>query len=393
MTVDQVFQRVLTLSAKSGFTGTISSVNFNQNFPFAERRYYQKLYGNQNEYRYGDPVPRIAYPSTIKVSSSLSKFSSAPQILTIDANGHAPKPTDLFFVDSLSHIMYENGGAINGSITAGTAYTNGVYTGIPLTGGSGTGAIATITIAGNLVTQVRVTTNGTGYKPGDTLSALAANIGGTGSGFSYYVLSVGTTPTAVRRVEKQDLADNLFSYYEYPTEMFPIYVEYEDYFQFYPTTLISATLTYLMNPTTCYWGYTLNGTISTTNTLVGGSGYTNGTYPNVNFTGGAGNSASGTVVVSGGVVTSVTITNGGFQYKVGDTLTGTLPVGAGWSFKVASITNARQVYDSATSVDPIWLDIDIDNIIYMFLTDMGAFLKDSELEGYATANSRNGGIS
>lgn len=388
MDVNTVFQRLKFRASKSGYTGTISSSDFNLMFPSAELRYMNKLFGNQNQYRYGDPIPRIAYPGTLKVSSSLSKFGSTPIALTIDSTGKATKPTDLFFVDSISHIMYENGGVINGTITAGSTYTDGTYANTPMTGGSGTGAIATITITAGLVTQVRFTNYGTGYKPGDALSASLP----AGSGFSYYILSVGVDPTAVRRVEKQDLADNLFSYYEYPTEMFPIYVEYDDYLQFYPTTLISATLTYLKRPTTTIWGYTLNGTIGSTNTLVGGSAYTNGTYPNVNFTGGAGNSASGTVVVSGGVVTSVTITNGGFQYKVGDTLTGTLPVGTGWSFKVATITNAREVYDSATSTDPLWDDYDLDEVIYLCLSDMGIYLRDQETEQFAVNNSAKGGI-
>ena len=71
-----------------------------------------------------------------------------------------------------------------GTITGGTAYTNGTYTAVPLTGGSGTGALATIVVAGNSVTTVTVTTFGNNYNVGDVLSATAASIGGTGSGFS-----------------------------------------------------------------------------------------------------------------------------------------------------------------------------------------------------------------
>ena len=71
-----------------------------------------------------------------------------------------------------------------GTITGGSAYTNGTYTLVPLTGGSGTGAQATIVVAGNAVTTVTVTTVGNYYDVGDVLSATAASIGGTGSGFS-----------------------------------------------------------------------------------------------------------------------------------------------------------------------------------------------------------------
>jgi len=78
-----------------------------------------------------------------------------------------------------------------GAITAGAAYTDGTYTAVALTGGTGTGALATIIVAGGVVITVTVTYQGKGYTAGDTLSASAADIGGTGSGFSVPVSSIG----------------------------------------------------------------------------------------------------------------------------------------------------------------------------------------------------------
>lgn len=63
-------------------------------------------------------------------------------------------------------------------ITGGTGYTNGTYTGVALTGGTGTGAIATVTVAGNIVTTVVLTTAGSGYSIGDVLTGTVT--GGTG---------------------------------------------------------------------------------------------------------------------------------------------------------------------------------------------------------------------
>ena len=81
-----------------------------------------------------------------------------------------------------------------GTLTAGTAYTNGTYTNIPLTGGSGQGAVATITIAGSVVTSITLTNGGNFYVVGDTLSFDSANIGiGTGSGFSIPVSAVNNS--------------------------------------------------------------------------------------------------------------------------------------------------------------------------------------------------------
>ena len=77
-----------------------------------------------------------------------------------------------------------------GAITGGSAYTTGTYFDVPLTGGSGSGALATITVAGGAVTAVTITYGGLQYGVANALSAAATNIGGTGSGFSVPVASV-----------------------------------------------------------------------------------------------------------------------------------------------------------------------------------------------------------
>jgi hypothetical protein len=71
-----------------------------------------------------------------------------------------------------------------GTITAGSGYTNGIYEQVPLTGGNGSNAIATITVSGGTVTAVSITNGGYLYVVGDILSASTSTIGGTGSGFS-----------------------------------------------------------------------------------------------------------------------------------------------------------------------------------------------------------------
>jgi hypothetical protein len=79
-----------------------------------------------------------------------------------------------------------------GTITPGTGYaTPGTYMAVPLTGGTGTAGKATIVVAGGGVTSVTITTPGSGYVVGDTLSASNANLGGSGSGFSIPVTQVG----------------------------------------------------------------------------------------------------------------------------------------------------------------------------------------------------------
>jgi len=77
-----------------------------------------------------------------------------------------------------------------GAITGGTLYTNGTYTGVALTGGSGVNATANITVSGGSVTVVTIVNVGAGYVIGNVLSATAATIGGTGSGFSVPVSDI-----------------------------------------------------------------------------------------------------------------------------------------------------------------------------------------------------------
>lgn len=84
-------------------------------------------------------------------------------------------------------------GVINvlGAITPGSGYSApGTYTDVPLTGGSGAGATADITVTGGVVTAVVLRSGGSGYAAGNSLSATAANIGGGGTGFAVAVTSI-----------------------------------------------------------------------------------------------------------------------------------------------------------------------------------------------------------
>ena len=64
------------------------------------------------------------------------------------------------------------GGVLAFTLTnAGSGYTNGTYNNTPLTGGTGTGATANITVAGNVVTAVVINGHGINYTVGDVLSA------------------------------------------------------------------------------------------------------------------------------------------------------------------------------------------------------------------------------
>jgi len=83
-------------------------------------------------------------------------------------------------------------GAIStiGTISGGSLYTNGNYVNVPLTGGSGSGATANITVSGQAVTSVTITNGGNFYVVGDVLSCSNTYIGGSGSSFSVPVATI-----------------------------------------------------------------------------------------------------------------------------------------------------------------------------------------------------------
>jgi hypothetical protein len=80
-----------------------------------------------------------------------------------------------------------------GTITPGSGYTNGIYEQVPLTGGDGSNAVATVTVSGGVVTAVTLTNPGYFYVSGNILSASTSYLGGTGSGFSIPVNNIQNT--------------------------------------------------------------------------------------------------------------------------------------------------------------------------------------------------------
>ena len=94
-------------------------------------------------------------------------------------------------------IVRNNGASLGvigtlGPVSGGSGYVNGVYSGIALAGSTtGIGALATITVSSGVVTSVVLTNQGKQFAVGDTLSAVASMLGGSGSGFTVSVSSIG----------------------------------------------------------------------------------------------------------------------------------------------------------------------------------------------------------
>lgn len=89
----------------------------------------------------------------------------------------------------------ESGVVYGGTITSnGSGYTplsgSVVYTSVSLTGGSGSGAKADITVTGGSIVNVDLVRGGSGYATNDILSVNASDVGGTGTGFQFTVTAI-----------------------------------------------------------------------------------------------------------------------------------------------------------------------------------------------------------
>jgi hypothetical protein len=117
--------------------------------------------------------------------------------------------------------------------------------------------------------------------------------------------------------------------------------------------------------------------IKTLGAITGGSGYVNGSYPNVTLTGGAGSGAKATIGVSATAVTTVTITARGAGYLVGDVLSATAAslggTGAGFSIPVTAIyLQGIQMSAAATGTGAVSLTFSIPaNLIEVYQHEIG----------------------
>lgn len=82
------------------------------------------------------------------------------------------------------NIAAAKGVLTTGTIVGGSGYANGVYKDVPLSGGTGFGASADITVTAGAVSAVAIVSKGVDYTVADSLTASAALLGGTGTGFA-----------------------------------------------------------------------------------------------------------------------------------------------------------------------------------------------------------------
>ena len=192
--VGQNALRILTSGSSNTAIGSSSLSNFTTGFANTAVGQASLYNSTTAGYNVG-----IGYYSLL--NNTTGNYSTAIGTYVLQNNTTAPNLTAIGFQALVSNTTNV---ATLGTITGGSSYTNGTYTGVVMTLSSGSTALtyptATIVVAGGAVTTVTITSAGAGFKDTTTvLTAPATSIGGTGSGFSVPVASLqsGTGNVAV----------------------------------------------------------------------------------------------------------------------------------------------------------------------------------------------------
>jgi hypothetical protein len=106
-------------------------------------------------------------------------------------------------------------------------------------------------------------------------------------------------------------------------------------------------------PIAAEWNFNASGGVNGITITNAGSAYTNGTYTNQALTGGSGSGATATIVVAGGIATSVTIFSKGKNYAVGNTLSAAIPAGAGLVITITSTVNFVSLWQHEIGTDAV----------------------------------------
>jgi len=201
---ERIYNSVQLPSLRKNVTGTVTETNpylsapddylstFSMAVIKADGSYEYLLNKDVNFIRQAYPVPTdVGLPRYYGLFGS--QYSNTNELSFI----LGPTPDDNYNVE-LHYFYYPPTivqGVISttGSLVGGSSYTSGVYLGVLLTGGRGTGAVADIVVSGGAVTSVSIRNGGSLYVQGDILSAPTSAIGNTGSGFSFTVATVSNS--------------------------------------------------------------------------------------------------------------------------------------------------------------------------------------------------------
>ena len=186
-----------------GEESNLIEVNNNMGSSFNTKHFPGTLQKATEKYDFKAVVRQLTDPSAaIGIGGASINYFGSAQVDTssnsLTVADHGLNTRDLVFVQQLpgaTRFSIPPLGEIATTTIAdgGTNYkVDGTYSDVVLQNGSGTGALATIVIAGGIVTTATVTAPGTNYVAGDTLGFSPADVGGKtiGDAFSMTVDTV-----------------------------------------------------------------------------------------------------------------------------------------------------------------------------------------------------------
>jgi hypothetical protein len=170
MTIDQVHKFVDFLIRQSNSGVYVSPADIDLVLNRAQVQYFNKLYGNQNDYRYDRPVPKISYAVTEKISDSLAPFLSNKTVVSVPSTGRVSNSTiDRFFhMVAVSNTVIDAPGKI-GYIAVdnpGSGYSTVPAVTIPAPINAGTTAVGTAVLSNTTngyVASITVSNQGANY--------------------------------------------------------------------------------------------------------------------------------------------------------------------------------------------------------------------------------------
>lgn len=202
---DRIYNSVQIPSLRKNVTGTLTSGNKYLSLPNDWLSTYSlaiiKADGNY-EYLLNKDVNYIrqAFPNPADTGTPTHYALFGSQYSATNELSLIMGPTPDANYNAELHYFYYPPTIVQGQITliaittAGTLYVPGTYENVSLTGGSGSGATATITVnSSGVVSSVSLTDGGQFYVVGNTLSATAASLGGAGSGLVIAVNAISNT--------------------------------------------------------------------------------------------------------------------------------------------------------------------------------------------------------
>lgn len=199
---DRIYNSVQIPSLRKNVTGTLTSGNKYLSLPNDWLSTYSlaiiKADGNY-EYLLNKDVNYIrqAFPNPADTGTPTHYALFGSQYSATNELSLIMGPTPDASYNAELHYFYYPPTIVQGQITliavtaAGTLYVPGTYENVSLTGGSGSGATATITVnSSGVVSSASLTDGGQFYVVGNTLSATASSLGGAGSGLVITVTGI-----------------------------------------------------------------------------------------------------------------------------------------------------------------------------------------------------------